>query len=318
MGTTHEMEPASNEGRANTKQADQAEKASLLSIPTETRLQIYSYLFRVNSTVPFLDGVRTCEWSPFPGHGLIASCRKLYEELQDLMYIKNTLRFHITFSGFDYYTNSINPKPQSLILDPNLKKLEKALSSRIAIPNLLSPLNEDAIARLRRVAIKLELADWQFREGYESIWQAFGAFATIVADETGKPHNLHSLTVNLCIYASHPSRLPYLPHLPQPANEAWANCIEPLAHLYNLRSVEIYGPIQPPFREMLVWVMTRTSKVCVPPLATLPAGRRLRALRRNEKSGTNGFFLGKLRTWEGELAFALQCDWSGVTEMMEL
>src|SRR5215472_5081799 len=77
-----------------------AQKASLLSIPRELRFQIYTYLFRAKTKIPFVDGIRTCEWSPFRGWGLISTCKQLHTELEDYIYERNELCFQIIDESF--------------------------------------------------------------------------------------------------------------------------------------------------------------------------------------------------------------------------
>ena len=258
-------------------------RASLLSLPTEIRLQIYSYLFRVNSTIPFLDGFRACEWSPFPGLGLIRTCKELHAELADQIYIKNAFRFHITFQFCHYYFTSVQPELPVALLHPS------AVSNLgIYVPaaqNLMNPLNGNVIARLRSIALKIEIAEWQFEEGFESIRDAFHTFVDTVADPSGKPYNLHSLSVTLTVYASYPSLLP------EPADKEWANCIEPLARLYGMKSVEIRGPVMSPLKEELVWVMKRNERVGMPRLQS-----------------------AEIAPWP---TLALELDWGSVAELMK-
>lgn len=303
----------------------EVEHAFLLSLPPEIRIQIYRYLFRVDSTIPFCDGFRTCEWKPFPGLGLIRSCKKLHAELEDLIYVRNTLRFHITFGTFHEYfdiassfSGIMQPKPRNLIrnliLDPDgpkMRKLESELSELVIGRNFLSPLNADAIKRLRSVAMKLELADWQFQEGFESIRRAFGVFVSIIADEEGKPYNLKSLSITLPIYQSYP------PRLPEPRDKAWANFIEPLGGLYALESVDIKGPVKSPFKERLIWAMTRKEKVHLLPLKAFAGGMRVR-VERNEQVGPNEWVPGRIELPRMiDPNFALKLDWSVVAGLME-
>lgn len=325
MDAAYDLKLSSDVGLSTSSQPTSSinsgiEQASLLSLPLEIRLQIYKYLFRVDSTIPFCDGVRTCEWKPFPGLGLIRSCKKLHAELEDLIYIKNTLRFHVTFVTFDQYFNTgisltgfRGPEIRNLIIDPDgpkLLKQEKQLSKLLVGRNLLSPLNADAVKRLRSIAMKIELADWQFEVGFQSIRRAFRALVTVVADQEGKPYNLRSLSITLPIYQSYPP-------LPEPKDKAWANFIEPLAELHGLESVDIKGPVRSPFKERLIWAMTRKEKVHLVLLKTVSGGIRAR-IERNEQVGPNGWVPGRIQVRpRTEPNFGLELDWSGVAELME-
>jgi hypothetical protein len=99
-----------------------AQRASLLSIPRELRFQIYTYLFRAKTKIPFVDGIRTCEWSPFPGWGLISTCKQLHTELGDYIYERNTLLFQIIdrslFRGEKIKTTQKNSTGNPPMLSP--------------------------------------------------------------------------------------------------------------------------------------------------------------------------------------------------------
>jgi len=228
-------------------QLRKAPKALLLCIPPELRLQIYKYLFPANTKFLFVDGTPIRQWPPFPGFGLISTCKQLHTEVEDYFYGHNTLRFKITDMLF--------------FADRKFKKVVGIDTT--GNPRILSPLTLNTARRVRSLELDVSLGVGSF-DFLLSVRKQFRLFVRLIS-ENGKPISLRSVSISIrlawpsaqLLSIEHTQISDWIYHI------GFAS-IEPLAGLYGLEQVEIRGNVQPELKNKLKYVMTREEWEAIP------------------------------------------------------